>query len=48
MKNNLLSVAESTQCEILFTEDWITNNLDGLLVVTIKPPTPNNRRHIVL
>ena len=43
MKNNLLSMAESTQHEIIFMEDWIMDNLDGLLVVTIKPATPNNR-----
>ena len=48
MKNNLLSVAESTQCEILFMEDWITDTLDRLLVVTIKLPIPNNRQHIEL
>ena len=40
-------MAESTQHEILFMEDWITANLDGLLVITIKPATPN-RQHIVL
>ena len=48
MKNNLLSMAESTQREILLVEHWITSNLDGMLVITIKPPTPNNRQHIVL
>ena len=41
-------MAESTQCEILFMKDWITDNLDGLLVITIKSPTPNNRQHIEL
>ena len=41
-------MTESTQHEILFMEDWITNNLDRLLVVTIKPATPNTRQHTVL
>ena len=48
MKNNLLSVAESTQHEILFMENWITDSLDGILIITIKKPSPNNRQHIVL
>ena len=47
MKDNLLSVAESTQHEILFMDDWITDSLDGMLIVTIKKATPN-RQHIVL
>ena len=40
IKNNLLSMAESTQHEILFMEDWITNSLDGLLIIIIKTPAP--------
>ena len=48
MKNKLLSMAESTQREILFMEDWITDSLDRMLIITIKKPTPNNRHHIVL
>ena len=47
MKNNLLSMAESTQHEILFVEDWITDNLDRFLIITIKKPTPKNYQHIV-
>ena len=48
MKNNLLSMAESTQCEILFVEDWITDSLDETLIITIMKPTPSNRQHAVL
>ena len=48
MKNNLLSLAKSTQHEILSMEDWITDTLDGLLIITIKKLLANNRQHIVL
>ena len=48
IKNTMLSMAESTQREILYIEDWITDSLDGMLIINIKKATPNNRQHILL
>ena len=36
-KNNLLKVAENTKRPILSMEDRSTQDMDGLLVVTLKP-----------
>ena len=47
-KNNLLEVAEKTKRPILFMEDRSTDSMDGMMVVTLKPRTYNNREHLVL
>ena len=47
-KNNLLEVAEKTKRPILFMEDCSTDEMDGLMVVTLKPRMYNSREHLVL
>ena len=47
-KNNLLDVAENTKQPILLMEDRSTDEMDGLMVVTLKPRMYNNREHLVL
>ena len=47
-KNNLLDVVENTKWPILLMEDWSTDEMDGLMVVTFKPRMYNNREHLVL
>ena len=47
-KNNLLEVAEKTKWPILFMEDCSTDEMDGLMVVTLKPRMYNSREHLVL
>ena len=47
-KNNLLEVTEKTKRPILFMEDHSTDEMDGLMVVTLKPRMYNSREHLVL
>ena len=47
-KNNLLDIAEKTKCAILFMEDCSTDEMDGFLIVTLKPRMYNNIEHLVL
>ena len=48
MKNNLLETAQKTQHEIVFMEDHTGKDIEGLLMVVIKPRSYNGRQHVVL
>ena len=48
MKINLLETAQKTHCEIVFMEDHTGKDIEGLLMVVIKPHSYNGRKHVVL
>ena len=47
MKNNLLETAKKTHREIVFMEDHTGEDIEGLLMVVVKPRSYNGRQHVV-